>query len=285
MGVFRILLNATVVLGVAGACMGVLLALASKKLAVKEDPKLARLAEALPGANCGACGRSGCRNMAEQMAEGKASPNDCPVASEENRRQLCLILDIPLEKRETLCAQVLCSGTEALAPLRFTYTGLRDCHAALRFGGGNKACSYGCLGFGSCAAVCPAHAIVLLNGIATVDRSRCLGCGLCRDACPKGLITLLPSNLGLRVGCKNPQKGPEVRKVCQVGCISCGICQKNCPADAISLESGVAVIDQDRCTHCGICGEKCPRKVIWRINVPQANFEKEARADDACLPE
>ncbi|MBR7142367.1 MAG: RnfABCDGE type electron transport complex subunit B [Clostridia bacterium] len=285
MGVFHMILNATVVLGIAGACMGVLLALASKRLAVKEDPKLARLTEALPGANCGACGRSGCRNMAEQLAQGKASPNDCPLTSESNREEICRILDIAPERRDSLCAQILCSGTQELAPLRFEYTGLRDCRAAMRFGGGNKACPYGCLGYGSCAAVCPANAIVLLNGIATVDRSRCLGCGLCVEACPKHLIRLLPAELAFRVGCQNPEKGVEVRKVCQVGCISCGICQKNCPADAITMENGVAVIDQARCTHCGLCAEKCPRKVIWCLKDPVAAPTKEEENNDAVLSE
>ena len=42
-----------VVLGLAG---GVILVLASKFMAVYEDPRIAQVAECLAGANCGGCG-------------------------------------------------------------------------------------------------------------------------------------------------------------------------------------------------------------------------------------
>ena len=48
---------AVVCVGVVGA---VILVVASKFLAVEEDPRIGQVQECLPGANCGACGYAGC---------------------------------------------------------------------------------------------------------------------------------------------------------------------------------------------------------------------------------
>ena len=47
-----------------GALSGILLLIASKVLAVKTDETEAKITEALPGANCGGCGYSGCAGYA-----------------------------------------------------------------------------------------------------------------------------------------------------------------------------------------------------------------------------
>ena len=51
---------AIAVLGILGAIFGVVLAVASKVFAVETDERLEPMVEALPGANCGGCGYSGC---------------------------------------------------------------------------------------------------------------------------------------------------------------------------------------------------------------------------------
>lgn len=52
-------------------------------------------------------------------------------------------------------------------------------------------------------------------------------------------------------------------------CVGCRLCPSICPTDAISMQNGVAVIDQEKCISCGICqngdGEKyqgCPVNAI-----------------------
>jgi len=55
-------------------------------------------------------------------------------------------------------------------------------------GQGGKACSYGCMGFGSCVKVCEFDSIHIVDGIALVDREKCVACGKCVEACPKKLI-------------------------------------------------------------------------------------------------
>ena len=49
------------------AALGLLLAVASKYLAVKEDPRVGEVLNMLPGANCGACGFPGCAGFAEAI--------------------------------------------------------------------------------------------------------------------------------------------------------------------------------------------------------------------------
>ncbi len=70
MDTFLSILKAIGIVLAISALLGLLLALASKYLAVKEDPRLAKVTEMLPGANCGGCGYAGCSGMAESLVNG-----------------------------------------------------------------------------------------------------------------------------------------------------------------------------------------------------------------------
>ena len=56
--------------------------------------------------------------------------------------------------------------------------------------GGDGSCTYGCLGYGDCAKVCPNDAICIENGIAHVDSRKCTGCGMCEAVCPQNALEL-----------------------------------------------------------------------------------------------
>lgn len=45
-------------------------------------------------------------------------------------------------------------------------------------------------------------------------------------------------------------------------CTGCGICVDECYAGAISLQSGIAVIDEDSRTRCGVCHDVCVEEAI-----------------------
>ncbi|MCB2149588.1 MAG: FAD-dependent oxidoreductase, partial [Deltaproteobacteria bacterium] len=87
-------------------------------------------------------------------------------------------------------ATVHCLGSARMTPI-FHYQGPPDCRAAAMLYGGWNGCENGCLGGGTCASVCPFHAIRPgADRLPRIDPSRCRGCGRCADACPRGVIRM-----------------------------------------------------------------------------------------------
>ena len=61
-----------------GLTAAIALGVAARKFAVEVDPRELAILEALPGANCGACGFPGCAGYAKALVAGKIDPNQCP---------------------------------------------------------------------------------------------------------------------------------------------------------------------------------------------------------------
>ena len=268
-----IILITTLVIAVVGIIVGEGLVYTSRKFHVEVDERESAVRECLPGNNCGACGYAGCDAMAAAIASGDAPVNGCPVGGAPVAEKIGEIMGVTAEAAERKTAFVRCKGTCEVTHNQGNYIGIRDCRSAVFSGLNVTDCAYGCLGFGSCAAVCPQNAIRVDKGVAFVDRSRCIGCGLCVKACPRGLIELVPADRNVVVQCSNRDKGPLVKKVCSAGCIGCGICQKQCEHDAIHVDGNLARVSYDNCVQCGKCVAKCPAKVI----TPAAD---DRRADD-----
>jgi Fe-S-cluster-containing hydrogenase component 2 len=148
---------------------------------------------------------------------------------------------------------------------KFEYVGNTSCEYLSMAFKGDKVCSFGCLGEGSCSKRCPAEAIKEENGVAVVKKALCIGCGACAKGCPKSVIELVPKRVKVYVACSSKCKGKEVMTACKTGCIGCGLCAKNCPENAITLVDNLAVIDYSKCTGCKTCVAKCPRKIIKEL--------------------
>ena len=111
--------------------------------------------------------------------------------------------------------------------------------------------------------------MVLSGGLVRIDPAACTGCGNCVRACPKAVLELAPRAARVLIHCASRDKGKEVSEVCQAGCISCGMCVKKCPAEAVRLEAGRIMIDQEKCLAHGpaceeICATSCPRSILRR---------------------
>lgn len=256
------ILTAIIILGSLGAVFGLGLAVAAKKFCVTTDPRIDNVFHRLPGANCGACGMAGCMNFAEGLVQGACSIDRCAVVAEKERDDIFKILGIEEKAKIKKVAVLGCNGGRKVKD-RFLYQGIEDCVAANLVLGGQKECVFGCLGFGTCVAVCPFGAIRMsAEGLPVVDKDKCKACNKCVEACPKKLFSLVPVTHNVYVACTSHDLGKDTKTVCPVGCIACRLCEKACPVDAIHVIDNLAVIDYNKCTSCGKCVEVCPMKTI-----------------------
>jgi electron transport complex protein RnfB len=255
------------------------LAMAARIFAVPHNPKADEIEDALPGANCGACALPGCAELAKHIAEGTADVDACPVGGEAVAHAIAAIMGMEFEgggDREV--ALVLCKGSDQVAQKRFFYNGIFDCNSAALVFGGDKACTFGCLGLGTCAGVCPFGAIDMLpGGLALVDPEKCTGCTKCVAACPKGIIKMVPAKRQLHILCSSHDKGGVARKHCKVACIGCMKCVKAAPEGAIAMDNFLAVVDYGFEIPGEVAAE-CPMDTIVWTGEPLAKEEPAAAA-------
>jgi formate dehydrogenase beta subunit len=185
------MLTGMIAIGGIGLTASILLGIASKVFYVQVDPVVQAVAEALPGANCGACGFAGCSSCAKAIAKGKASPDACLAGGADAAVAVAQILGVEVEVKEPDTAQVGCWYTPEEADVRFRYDGVKDCRAAMLLFSGSKLCPIGCMSLGSCVSVCPFDAISFgAAGLPEVNKNLCTGCGTCVATCPKAIIRL-----------------------------------------------------------------------------------------------
>lgn len=261
---FEMLLYVFIFLAVFGVVSAYMLSIVAAKFAVKIDPKVEKVRDVLPGANCGACGYAGCQGYAEAVTvKADVSPNLCAPGRNAVANAIALITGKKADARDPIFARIMCQGGWNNSVKRFKYEGVQDCRAAVLAGGGDKSCIYGCLGYGTCAKVCPFGAISMNeNHLPIVDMGKCTGCRKCETACPKKVIEVLPALKAVIVACHSKDKGVDTRKYCQSGCIACGKCVKVCPFDAPSVSNNLSRINLDKCRVCGLCVKSCPTNAI-----------------------
>ena len=257
-----ILLTAGTTGGIGLAC-GAIIALAAKYLSVYEDPKVQKVLDILPMCNCAACGTPGCAEYAKAVVEDGYDINKCAPGGAQTLKDISALMGLTADAMERPVAIVLCGGDQTHSYRRHDYNGVVDCWAADEVGGGDTACEYGCLGYGSCSRVCPTGAIEITQAeLAVVIPELCISCGECVPSCPRDLIKMIPESRSMHVLCNSPDKGPLVKKVCDVGCIGCKICVKHADDESISMDGYLAIVDYDKPLTNMACVDECPTNTI-----------------------
>ena len=146
------ILTPIIIVGAIGLLAGVVLAVASIVMAVPKDEKAEALEAVLPGANCGACGYSGCPGYAAAMAKGEAAPGLCSPGGAAVAAQCGEILGSGAVEMTRKAAMVHCMGSGDNTQEKMVYDGLASCSAAVQLAGGASSCRFGCLGLGDCPA-------------------------------------------------------------------------------------------------------------------------------------
>ena len=262
-----VLIPTLLLIGIAIVCAA-LLTVASVFFGIKEDETALAIRDCLPGANCGACGFSGCDGYAKALAEKTTEKtNLCVPGGDCVAKEIAAILGVEAADVVEKVAYVACNGTCDVVERKYEFVGgVKSCLTANMAYSGDKTCTYACLGYGDCVAVCPQGAISVESGVAKVDPRKCIGCGICVRQCPNGIIHLINDTTRVVVECSNHDKGALTRKYCSNGCIGCMKCQKTCPSGAITVKDNLATIDYSLCTGCGSCVEVCPVHCIHEGN-------------------
>ena len=121
-----------------GLICGVGLAVASHVMAVKEDERFPAIRECLPGANCGACGFTGCDGYAKALLTPGTKTNLCVPGGAEAARKLAEVLGVEAEAVEPKVAIVRCGGDCEHTSPKEDYRGIASCQAAKLFFGGKR---------------------------------------------------------------------------------------------------------------------------------------------------
>ena len=264
---FEAVLKATLVVGIVGLLIGIVLGFAGSIFEVKKDEKEEKIRACLPGNNCGGCGYPGCDGCAHAIFLGEAPVNQCPVGGPKVAAEIAKVMgvaDVP--------------KTEA----RKAYVRKSDC-----------------VGCTLCQKTCAFDSVHVVNKKATVNLDTCKGCGACAAKCPKKAIDLMDESKARELFAAEPKEEPaapaaaapekaaapaaEPQKayVRKADCVGCTLCQKTCPFDSVHVENRKATVNQDTCMGCGACAAKCPKKAIDLMDESKARALADKEAAEA----
>lgn len=80
----------------------------------------------------------------------------------------------------------------------------------------------------------------------------------------------------------------DTTKACSFSCLGLDSCVRACAFDAMHIEKGIVVIDDEKCTGCGMCIPACPKDILHmrpynkKVTVTCFNTDRGADARKAC---
>ncbi|RIY32612.1 electron transport complex subunit RsxB [Psittacicella hinzii] len=154
----------SIIFAILAIVVGVIITIAQKIFAVKEDPIVEKIDNLLPQTQCGQCGYPGCLPYAQALADGDEI-NKCIPGGQDLVVKLAELLDreVPAEQLE--------EPEDLVAIIRE-----QDC--------------IGCL---HCIEACPVDAIIGAKKLLhVIIPDYCTGCKLCVDPCPVKCIDMIP---------------------------------------------------------------------------------------------
>ena len=273
-------LASVAILGTLGLLFGGMIAAATKKLWVWEDPRIDDVAAMLPGNNCGACGQAGCRAFAEKAVAGEIQPAQCSVMDAAAVAAVAAYLGVGAGDANKRIARLLCGGGTGVSVRTAEYRGLPTCSAAASVAAGGTGCSWACIGLADCERSCTFDAIVMgARDLPVVIPSLCTACGDCVEACPKGLFTLMPVEQKLIVQCRSLLEGQAAEALCAAACTGCGRCAADAAPGLIQILNGLAVIDYAKnALATPAATKRCPTNSILWVEGMQSHEAPRANA-------
>jgi electron transport complex protein RnfB len=164
---FTSVIIAVAALSLLAVVFGLLLGYAGERFKVEGDPVADQVLELLPQTQCGQCGFSGCRILAEAIARDEAPIDACPPGGGL----------VVTELAELLGREVPHGHDTNEAPAA---TLARIAESV-------------CIGCTKCIQACPVDAILgAAKQMHVVLDAECTGCEKCVDVCPVDCITMQP---------------------------------------------------------------------------------------------
>ena len=204
----NILIPSLIMLG-AALLLGVLIVIVANIFTMPRNEKKEALLDALPGANCGGCGFAGCEGYADYLLKPGADTSLCSVGGAECAREIAGILGTEAKEPEKRIVVLHCQGTSEHTAPRYEYLGTQSCHLAHNLLGGPGSCTYSCMGFGDCVAICAFDALISKTGSSTLTaRSAPLAVSVSKPA-PRNCLSFCPP--ARRSPCVAVTSGPALR--------------------------------------------------------------------------
>lgn len=187
-----------------------------------------------------------------------------------------------------LVAVVNCRSREDQNERRHHPTRAGSCAERQLRHGGERACTWACLGAGDCTTVCPAGALRMEAGLPVVDAALCTGCGDCVLACPRQVLSLIPAEAQLLVGCNSGAEPAGRGAVCRTACMGHERCLETrfLPAGLVERRENRPVLLHDHSANLLPLLSLCPtHSFVDRIpHRPWFTVNDHCTACGDCLP-